>query len=517
MMIGLKLGMIHRLAEMRLGATVLTRTELLEERLAQLEARVEELKGTVEPTRSVTLHDPYPTASTASMSQVAVTRVQEDFPTQISEMLVSTFLRAANVLGFVLEPNRFKNHFLLPNRHPSRPHLALCCMVYTWAIRIHNTEDLKQFESLYLQRTISLLQNASHVGHEGRNEICDLHVLQAEVLLAQYYYCLGHILRARYHTSAAVSLTYIHGLERSRFTGDTQRVSLDSGLSASRFREPPLRGDIESTERARLFWAVFVLDTCWSAAMKMPCLLSDNVESGTQINTPWSIQTDPCASGQTVQRLFLGEGILGGDDSFPVLHAKLSAIYGRAAVLACRSHSESVKAEAQAIAQIVAAIVHNLQPLDQLHNISDDVRLRLAVNHSIAHASMIQLYGALAPEASAISSQTVLSHAFEILAILELVDAAISRHLKDHAPIVPDPFLAVIGSVAGRVFTDSLLSTENTRGPHNHAFGAQQHDLRTSINRLIDILQNYAGPSEIFPVFAIHATEIKSYMQAKTS
>ncbi|OCB87834.1 hypothetical protein A7U60_g4967 [Sanghuangporus baumii] len=517
MMVGLKLGMIHRLAEMRLGATVLTRTELLEERLAQLEAKVKELKGTVEPERSVALHDPYPAASTTSMRQVAMARVQEDFPTQISEMLVSTFLRAASVLGFVLEPKRFKDHFLLPTRHPSRPHLALCCMVYTWAIRIHNTEDLKQFESLYLQRTISSLQNASHGGHEGRNEMCDLHVLQAEVLLAQYYNCLGHILRARYHTSAAVTFTYIHGLEGSRSTGDAQRVSFDSGLSASRFRGLPLRGDLASTERAHLFWAVFVLDTCWSAALKMPCLLSDNVESGTQINTPWSIQTNACASGQTVQRLFLGEGVLEGDDSFPVLRAKLSAIYGRAVDLASRSHSESVKSEAQAIAQIVAAIVHNLQPLDQLHNISDDVRLRLAVNHSIAHASMIHLYGALPQEASVVSSQPVLSHAFEILAILELVDAAISRHLEDHAPIVPDPFLAVIGSAAGRVFTDSLLSIENTRGPHNHAFGAQQHALRASINCLIDILQNYAGSSNIFPVFAIHANEIKRYMQAKTS
>ncbi|KAL5492790.1 hypothetical protein ACEPAI_4238 [Sanghuangporus weigelae] len=516
-MVGLKLGMIHRLAEMRLGATVLTRTELLEERLAQFEARVEELEGTRRPTRSVTLHDPYPATSTTSIGQVAVARAQEDFPTQVSEMLVSTFLRAASVLGFALEPNRFKDHFLLPTHHPSRPHLALCCIVYAWAIRIHNTEDLKQFESLYLERTILSLQTASYVGHEDRNEIRNLHVLQAEVLLAQYYNCLGHILRARYHISAAVTLAYIHGLEGSRSAGDAPRASFDSGLSASRFHELPLRGDLEFTERAQLFWAVFVLDTCWSAALKMPCLLSDNVENGTQINTPWSIQTNACASGRTVQRLFLGEGVLEGNNYFSVLRAKLSAIYGRAVDLTGRSHSESVKAEAQTIAQIVVAIVHNLQPLDQLHNINDDVKLPLAVIHSIAHTSMIRLYGALPPEASAASSQTVLSHAFEILAILELVDAAISRHLEDHTPIVPDPFLAVVGSAAGLVFTKSLLGIGNTREPHNDAFGTQQHALRASINRLIDILQNYAGPSNTFPIFAIHANEIRSYMQANTS
>ncbi|KAL5531075.1 hypothetical protein ACEPAG_3951 [Sanghuangporus baumii] len=506
----LKFGMIHHLAEMRLGATVLTRTELLEERLEQLEARVEELEGT---TRSITLHDHYPATSTT----MAVARVQEDFPTQTSEMLVSTFLRAAGVLGFVLETNRFKEHFLLPPHHPSRPHLALCCIVYVWAIRIRNTEDLKHFESLYLNRTILLLQNVSYVGHEDRNEISNLQVLQAEILLAQYYYCLGHILRARYHTSTAVTLAYIHGLEGSRSAGDAPRVSFDSGLSASLFHEPPLRGDLESTERVHLFWAVFVLDTCWSAALKMPCRLSDNVESGTQINMPWSIQTNACASGRTVQRLFLGEGVLEGNNSFPILRAKLSAIYGRALDLDGRGHSESVKTEAQAIAQIVVAIVHNLQPLDQLHNISDDVKLSLAVIHGIAHTSMIHLYGTLHPEESAASSQTVLSHAFEILAILELVDRAISRHLEDHAPIIPDPFLAVVGSAAGRVFAQSLLGIGNTRQPHHDAFGTQQHALRASINRLIAILQNYAGPSNTFPIFAIHADEIRSYIQASAS
>ena len=89
-------------------------------------------------------------------------------------------------------------------------------------------------------------------------------------------------------------------------------------------------------------------------------------------------------------------------------------------------------------------VIRNLSPLDQLGDDGEIAKLHFAAIHSTAHASMIHLHEALFTEASVVSSNAVLSHAFEILAVLEVVDTVTSRVLTENgAPMVLDPFLAV--------------------------------------------------------------------------
>lgn len=101
--------------------------------------------------------------------------------------------------------------------------------------------------------------------------------------------------------------------------------------------------------------------------------------------------------------------------------------------------------EVQTLAQITTQFAQNLSPLDQLNEDRDDVRLILAVTHGIAHASMIHLHRAQLSETTPNALSASLTHADEILAILEFVSSiSLVNPEEQHARrIVLDPILAV--------------------------------------------------------------------------
>jgi Fungal specific transcription factor domain len=117
-----------------------------------------------------------------------------------------------------------------------------------------------------------------------------LHTMQAEVLLAHYFFRTSRLLEGRYHYNAAVSLAIGSGLHRIRsnrelvpalqFTGDI-------------YSSPPAPQDsVEEGERIDGFWTVFILDKCWSACLNSPSLFTDDNALGTQIDTPWPLDTE---------------------------------------------------------------------------------------------------------------------------------------------------------------------------------------------------------------------------------
>lgn len=118
-----------------------------------------------------------------------------------------------------------------------------------------------------------------------------LHVMQAEVLIAQFFFTHGRILEGRYHANAAVSLAVSYGFHRISLSSceassGSDRLGGSSSLGLLNQTLPPVKTCVEFGERVNVFWAVYNIDRCWTVVGN-PCIMSDDPAHGTQIDTPW--------------------------------------------------------------------------------------------------------------------------------------------------------------------------------------------------------------------------------------
>ncbi|EJD05338.1 uncharacterized protein FOMMEDRAFT_144935 [Fomitiporia mediterranea MF3/22] len=504
-----------------------TRTEILEEQYKELQLRLQELEGRSEPSQTLLLRDPYLPTSSAMMrrsdrdesilphvhdTQPAALKwwEAEELSPPVSDALVAIFLPHSEVLGFAVNPVRFKVQLALPIHHPERPHPALTNAIYLWALRISNLREYMQHEDVYRHRAVLALQGTSEMQSEVSQSLAQQRVqaVQAETLLAQYFFCLGLTIEGRYHANAAVTLAVSCGLHQIMPTGYAHNSSFGSSsasfLSAS-FALPAARDATEQAERIGVFWSVFNVDACWSVALALPRSLTDEIARGTEIDTSWSYEQASVSFGNTVQRFLSAELIVGQDDSHLVLRAKASALYERAATLSTRFGLDvSLEPEVQRLAHITSQFAQGLIPLDQLGDVADDIRVILAITHGIAHTSMIHLHRAR-PSATPGSSGASLQHANEILAILEFISSRTNENEGDARNVVPDPILAasttpVIGSAAGKVFIERLDHLKHEA--QTREICSQHNALRPRINRLVNALRTCAGPTNAsYPVF----------------
>ena len=103
----------------------------------------------------------------------------------------------------------------------------------------------------------------------------------------------------------------------------------------------------------------------------------------------------------------------------------------------------SLGEEVQRLAQTTAEFAGRLPRLDDLDAAGGDIRLIMAVAHSLTHASMIHLHRALALASPQATSAASLPHAEEILEILEFASKVGSRDEEAEQNIILDPILAV--------------------------------------------------------------------------
>jgi hypothetical protein len=114
-----------------------------------------------------------------------------------------------------------------------------------------------------------------------------LHIMQAEVLLANYFFRTSRFLEGRYHYNAAVSLSIGAGLHKIRATRPLLPV-----VHFTADIVPAPEDTIEEGEMINGFWTVFILDRWWCACLGTPSLIADSEELGTQIDTPWPLDTE---------------------------------------------------------------------------------------------------------------------------------------------------------------------------------------------------------------------------------
>ena len=196
---------------------------------------------------------------------------------------MDNFLPNASQFGFFLNMSLFRRSSALPFPlgHPYRPSPALLSTVYLWGLHLSHSDALRDHESIFrsraLQRTSSALS--------GTHPRMFLHALQAEILLASYFFRNGRFLEGKYHMSAAASLTISGGLNGIR-RDSSYAADVVGDRSPSL---PPPNDAVDEGERINGFWAALILDKCWSVALSSPSNFTDDESLGTRIDTPWPL------------------------------------------------------------------------------------------------------------------------------------------------------------------------------------------------------------------------------------
>lgn len=228
---------------------------------------------------------------------------------------IEAFLPHATDLGFFLNTTRFlswaSQH--LPPQSPlqsyppvNKENDPLLSVIYLWGATLITDAELRAEDSEYLTDAVQRISTAFQPTNYlllrmalGFNVDAQrpkiIHVLQAEVLLANFFYYEGRFVEARQHTASAVSLALSCGLHQLRPSTAPQPPRRDDSTlqlvpAAKLATQLPSPADlIEEGERISAFWQVYVLDKTWSHFSGMPSLLAPDGSPSTRIDTPWPL------------------------------------------------------------------------------------------------------------------------------------------------------------------------------------------------------------------------------------
>ncbi|TDL16069.1 hypothetical protein BD410DRAFT_890300 [Rickenella mellea] len=416
-------------------------TEILEEDIAILENRLQALQA---GDNSLTLRNPHDARSQAesmagpisSRSQSGMrdprtayfeaqnTRQPQSSNEQILTMLIDKFMRHASQLSFAYNTPRFLSLLRLPQSHPSYPHPALLNSICLWGLRILQRNELARFESYFLQTAKTAITDALRATDTKTR----MQAIQAEVLLAQYFYNIGSLVEGQYHATGAVTLAIVTGLHQIRYQPQNVRSSVTPGNTATGSGSYSPH-DSEEAEKIALFWAVFSLDKCWSVSQGVPSKISEYGSGSVQIDTPWTFAStayetynrSPSStrgSRKTVQYFLSGRSATDDLNTSPeAMRAQASALLD-AVALALDRHSsgEDVKlydyrspvdllrvgsfqvdkGACVILANILPGFMETLSSFNQVASLPPDARAMNVISYSLAHAAYIRLYCARA-------------------------------------------------------------------------------------------------------------------------
>ena len=177
---------------------------------------------------------------------------------------------------------RFLDAVYIADSALRKTRLSPCLLdaVLLWGARISSNTSIRAHEDKLLGRAVQSISDA--LPQVASLEHNALHVIQAEVLLSNYFFCQNRYLEGTYHCSAAVALAMSCNLHRIRSTSTATDIIESTRLT--RFTLPPPTDGVEEGERICAFWSVFTLDRSWSVAQGTA---PNDVFNGVRIDTPW--------------------------------------------------------------------------------------------------------------------------------------------------------------------------------------------------------------------------------------
>ncbi|KAI0343871.1 hypothetical protein BDW22DRAFT_1218263 [Trametopsis cervina] len=495
----------------------LTRTQMLEENIALLEARIRELEDPDAEGSSVRLHNPLPLVpvevlqqneahpgeepfqladflSSPSLGALPAMPVQPEPTDQDIHALITTFLPYASQTGFFLSIPRFlmvAEHYnsRSPTTHPSgalfEPLMSTVCL---WGAVISTEEHLKRYENYLVNRSVQLLSSAIFDANNdaGTHGHAIVGVIQAEVLLANYLFSVGRLLEGRYHSSAAAALCVscrLHVLSTA-----TDAVSAGESVNA--------------------FWTVYALDTVWAAALGSVSALNELAlptasRPDLAVTTPWPLSMADYENGHqqnfhpTARPLASFLSGIDADADAPslsptTLRAKAAALFAYASLIAARYRSDMTMLQDAAFWEDFTAADGLITHLaSQLPTVTDDLDMLVAT--TLSRVATIQLHGRFA-ETNARSRDACIACAHSVAALVGSLGPEVR---------LLDPIMAMLLSAACQVFVKEL------RMQAAAGYGGGQAYVGTLIESLERILHVMTAFGAVCPLMSAQAEMVR--------
>ncbi|KAI0787565.1 hypothetical protein C8Q74DRAFT_1366419 [Fomes fomentarius] len=384
-------------------------------------------------------------------------------PNDLVRTLINAFLPHSSSLGFFLHVPRVMQAIQLPQGDPRRAQLstALLNAIYLWGAHLSTSNGIRSYEGTFLTRATNALSTALRDSH-----YTVVNLIQAEVLVANYFFTMSRFLEGRYHCSAAVALTLSCRLSKIRSSADQRH---GHGLQGRDFNLPPARDAIEEGERIRGFWFIYALDKSWAVALGSPSHFNGVAQSGSHVDTPWPLEMSQYEAGGmsadfrsalTVLTFVSGGASVpyGGRETQLSLRAKAATLFERATHLASQWSAMNLNRNEfygrfTALDGLIDRFIASLPPVERSGN--PDAILTSLVTHTMARAATIQLR-------SNFRGQDRMNDRKDLAA------AQAVAGLLDNLNLVPtnvDPILAILWTAVSRVLIGEIIRSGPVQAP----------------------------------------------------
>ncbi|EJF64875.1 hypothetical protein DICSQDRAFT_167027 [Dichomitus squalens LYAD-421 SS1] len=385
-----------------------------------------------------------------------------DPPQDLVRTFVNAFVPHSSSLSFFLHTPRFMQAVHLPPGDSRRAQLspALLNAVFLWGAHLSTSNAVRSYESVFLTRATAALSAALRDSH-----YTVMHLIQAEVLVANYFFSMSRFLEGRYHCSAAVALALSCRLTKIRSSADHPPPhGYAAGRQVERRQDqhlPPPRDPIEEGERIRGFWYVYALDKSWAVALGSPPHFNGAAQSGLHVDTPWPLEMAQFEAGgmpadyrssMTVLNFLTGvtTSPASARDSQLSLRAKAATLFERATHLASQwstatTDRNDVYGRFVVLDGLIDRFIAALPPLDRSGDA--DATMTSLVTHTLARAATIQLRSSF-KDFDGINDRKDLSAAEAAAALLDNLNIP---------PVYVDPILAILWTAVCRVFIGETL------------------------------------------------------------
>ncbi|KAJ3491225.1 hypothetical protein NLI96_g869 [Meripilus lineatus] len=539
-----------------------TRTQLMRERIAMLEARIKELESPEVTSPPITLFDPHapspyfsesssssshgsPAALSLSasaspipfpagkfedpgvlsmspngftsdvdttqwdsqwsslsdfsgMNGVADSFSMDDPPIELAQMLLEIFLPHRHQCGLEVHVGRLRESIQLPLSEQRHPFLMNT--IYLWACYLSRPGSLSEHESLYLSRALSAAGDAMTI----RSRVVDF--IQASCLLSMYFLSNGRMLEGSYHASAAASMALQWGLHQLSDVPQVSQMDRDP-----EYRLDPAKDAIEQGERILAFWQVFNLDRCWSVVLQRPPTIPDSKHPWTSLITPWPQSMEEYETGElninpaspTIQAFFVQQSPIPngvGGFSTIALRTKASALFEGASRLSTSWNPRLSPS---------ASFSENFRAFE--HTITRFTTTLLPL-HQLGATMPDDKYSLFVIHSLAHASMITLHQPFmtDQISRESTLRAArsvtvVAKHISDADFDYLDPLIGHCWVLAARILATELASLQATWSPH---------PLSEIRGELATLLYSMSKLSARFPLLGYQAAKVQKLLDA---